>query len=64
MTPEALEAHIRHEAAQTMKESCIEFLREFATTYVEKWVGTTGDGAKAEGWAILQAAAALQKTPL
>lgn len=64
MTPEQMEASIRHEASQCMKDNCIEFLREFATAYVEKWIGTSGDNAKAEGWAILQAVAALQKAPL
>lgn len=57
-------ANIRHEAAQAMKDQCLEFLQQFAQEYVEKWIGTTGDGAKAEGWAILQASAALRKSPV
>jgi hypothetical protein len=58
------EACIRQEAAQTMKANCVEFLQTFAQEYVEKWVTKTGDGAKAEGWAILQAMVALRDTPL
>jgi hypothetical protein len=58
------EASIRHEAAQAMKANCVEFLQTFAQDYVEKWVGKTGDGAKAEGWAILQAMVAMRDSPL
>lgn len=57
-------ANIRHESAQAMKALCVGHLRTFAEQYVEKWVSTTGDGAKAEGWAILQAVASLEKAPL
>ena len=58
------EAAIRHEASTAMKALCVGFLEQFAQDYVEKWIGATGDAAKAEGWAILQAVAALKKSPL
>jgi hypothetical protein len=58
------EACIRQEAAQAMKANCVEFLQTFAQEYVEKWVGKSGDGAKAEGWAILQAMVALRDSQL
>jgi hypothetical protein len=40
---------------------CVKHIEEFAELYVEKWIETQGDAAKAEGWAILQAAASLRK---
>lgn len=51
-----------NELREQMRAQCAEFVQAFATEYVEKWVGTTGDSAKAEGWAMLQAAAALRKS--
>jgi hypothetical protein len=51
-----------NEVREQMREQCAEFIQSFATDYVEKWVGVQGDKAKAEGWAILQAAAALRKS--
>lgn len=50
------EADIR----ELTKQQCVEFLESFAKDYVAKWEKTTGDSAKAEGWAILQAAIALR----
>ena len=40
---------------------CLIFLESFAVAYVGKWEKTSGDGAKAEGWAILQACAQLRR---
>lgn len=41
------------------RKLCVKLVEKFAVEYVHKWIGTQGDKAKAEGWAILQAAAAL-----
>ena len=49
-----------NEQREAMRVQCADFIESFATRYVEKWATTTGDSAKAEGWAILQAAAALR----
>jgi hypothetical protein len=51
--PEVLEQHRR----------CVRFIETFARDYVERWIGVQGDRAKAEGWAILQAAKALERDP-
>lgn len=40
---------------------CVQLIEEFAEEYVRKWVDVSGDGAKAAGWAILQAAVHLRK---
>jgi hypothetical protein len=52
--------HLNEQIEETQKK-CAAFVESFAAEYVEKWVGTTGDSAKAAGWAILQAAIALRK---
>jgi hypothetical protein len=41
---------------------CRLIVERFALEYVDKWIGVQGDKAKAEGWAILQAAAELRIT--
>lgn len=41
--------------------TCAAIVEQFAKDYVSKWIGTQGDHAKAEGWAILQAAAHLRE---
>lgn len=41
----------------TEREKIARELEQFARDYVEKWGPTQGEGAKSEGWAILQAAA-------
>lgn len=48
------------EIRETTKQMCVEFIESFAKDYVDKWIKAEGDGAKAQGWAILQAAAALR----
>lgn len=44
------------------KQQAADFVQDFATRYVETWERVHGptDRIKAEGWAILQAAAALR----
>jgi hypothetical protein len=49
--PEVLEEYRR----------CCRLVEQFARDYVDKWIGVQGDRAKAEGWAILQAAKALER---
>lgn len=51
---------LKNQERDAMREQCAEFLASFAVDYVNKWAKTTGDSAKAEGWAILQAAGALR----
>lgn len=42
------------------RERCRKIIEEYSLTYVNKWINLTGDSAKAEGWAILVAAAELR----
>lgn len=58
------EANVRHEAAQAMKQKCVEYIEAFAAGYVERWTEIEGNTAKAQGWAILQAAQALKASLL
>lgn len=68
MTPEQAqrEAEMRHEAAQTMKQMCVEYMQSFAKDYVEKWTRVHGesDSIKAQGWAVMQASVALRDSVL
>ena len=43
-------------------QRCVRALKEFAQQYVDKWESIQGDRAKAEGWAILQAAVSLERS--
>ena len=42
------------------REQCRTIIERFAETYMARWDHLKGDAAKAQGWAILQAAAELQ----
>lgn len=44
------------------RQRCIKAVEEFAVDYVNEWVTLQGNEAKAQGWAILLAAAHLRET--
>lgn len=42
------------------RAKCRKIIEEYSAAHVNKWVNLAGDGAKAEGWAILVASAELK----